>query len=197
MMTLALGLDRKPSPAATRRLAGTAVLVLMLGLLVCGAVHLHMGYNLATSYDGAVTPITGSGARMLDVSSLNAVATGQKAAPPPGRVAYLLFGCGLATLLLWLCAHFPNWPLHPIGLIFVHSSIGLRVVISLFLGWLLKTLIVRYGGSRAYRLAAPLFLGFILGEVCAGALWTLVPVVMILFGADPATVPHMVIFQYT
>ncbi|MBT3293977.1 MAG: hypothetical protein HN919_10500 [Verrucomicrobia bacterium] len=50
---------------------------------------------------------------------------------------------------------------------------------------------------RAYRTAIPLFLGLILGEVFANVIWTLVPVLQILFGADPGTVEHIVIFQYT
>jgi len=41
------------------------------------------------------------------------------------------------------------------------------------------------------------FLGLIFGEIFANALWTLVPVVQLLLGADPSTIRHMAIFQYT
>lgn len=173
------------------------MLVLLLGLLVCGAVHLHMGYNLSSSYDGAITPITGRGATLMNLGHLNDWVRGKESPFPTSTLQYITFGCVLGAALLFLCARYPGWPLHPIGLIFVHSSIGFRLCDSLFVGWLLKTLITHFGGARAYRAAKPLFLGFILGEVFASILWTLVPVLQILFGADPMDVRHMTIFQYT
>ena len=191
-----MGLNRKATPAGNRRLAGIAIVVLLLGLLVCGAVHLHMGYNLVSSWDGKVTPITGSGAHMMALRPVTDLVAGRAPLDRPAQIRFMLYGIALAGLLLFLCTRLARWPLHPIGLIFVHSSIGLRLVTSLFLGWLVKTLILRYGGSRAYRTATPLFLGVILGEVFANVLWTLVPVVQIWFGADPTDVSHMIIFQY-
>ena len=40
-------------------------------------------------------------------------------------------------------------------------------------------------------------LSLILGEMFANALWTLVPVIQILFGADPTSIHRLIIFQYT
>jgi hypothetical protein len=42
------------------------------------------------------------------------------------------------------------------------------------LTWLLKGVLLRYGGLRAYRRALPFFLGLILGEFSAGFLRTVV-----------------------
>ena len=131
------------------------------------------------------------------MNSIQDVVVGRTYSMDRGQLKAMIFGAGLAALLLFLCARLPGWPLHPIGLIFVYSSIGLRLVISLFLGWTIKTLMVKYGGARAYRLSMPLFLGLIVGEILANALWTLVPVLQILFGADPALIKRLVIFQYT
>ena len=114
-----------------------------------------------------------------------------------GSAVFLLWGICLGGGLLFLCSRFPGWPLHPIGLIFVYSSIGLRLCISLFVGWLLKKLILHYGGAQAYKVATPLFLGIIFGEVFASVLWTLVRVLMIGFGIAPSDIPQMIIFQYT
>ena len=41
----------------------------------------------------------------------------------------------------------------------------------LFLGWLAKALITRYGGATAYRKALPFFVGMVLGEFTVGSLW--------------------------
>lgn len=197
MMMMTLGLWRHSTPGSRRRMTGVGMGVLLLGLLVCGAVHLRMGYTMATSFDGLVSPITGRGARLMGLQPVKDLLAGRENVMAASQVHYILFGIALAGALLFLCARFPGWPLHPIGLIFVHSSIGLRLIISLFLGWVVKALIVRYGGARAYRSAAPLFLGFILGEMLANVVWTLVPVVQILLGADPTMIEHMIIFQYT
>lgn len=197
IMMLSLGLSKKAEPKSARRLAWTGLAVLMLGLLVCGAVHLDMGYNLSTSYDGLQSPITGRGARQMGMGPISDFLMGRENTFAAGQIQFMLLGFAIAGILLFLCARFPSWPLHPIGLIFVHSSIGLRLVISLFLGWMIKQIVLRYGGAKVYRMGLPLFLGFILGEIFANAFWTLIPALQIMFGADPTTIPHMVIFQYT
>lgn len=197
MMILTLGLKRDPTPKSGRNLARMGIVILMLGLVICGAVHLHMGYNLVTSYDGVQSPVTGRGARVMGLGAVTEVALGRENPDRDEQLGYMVFGFALAGVLLFLCNRFPNWPLHPIGLIFVHSSIGLRLCISLALGWLIRAVIVRYFGARAYRGGIPLFLGLILGEVFANALWILIPVLELLFGGNPGEIEHIIIFQYT
>jgi len=197
MTVLGLGLNRKSTPRGSRNLVGVAIVVLILGLLICGAVHLHMGYHLEYSYDGLQAPITGRGATRLSLGPVTNLVLGRDNTVRAEQFGYILFGGALAGVLLFLCTRFPGWPLHPIGLIFVHSSIGLRLCISMFLGWFLRTMILRYFGARAYRAAMPIFLGLILGEMFANVIWTLVPVLQIVFGARPGEVQHLVIFKYT
>lgn len=194
---LALGLQRASTPARRGRLAWTGLAVLVLGLLVCGAVHLHMGYTLATSFDGVNTPITGRGARQMGIGAVQEVIAGRAGGWDVPQIKMVAWGIALGAALLALCARFPAWPLHPIGLIFVYSSIGLRLFMSLFVGWALKSLLLHFAGARAYRAAMPLFLGLIFGEVFANAFWTLVPIIQLLLGVDPSRIPHMAIFQYT
>lgn len=197
MMLLAMGLKRDRSPQSSRHLVALGLLVLVLGLLICGAVHLHMGYTLASSFDGTQSPITGRGARLMSLQPVLDLAVGRQHVFDAGSFKFMLFGIALATGLLFLCARFPGWPLHPIGLIFVYSSIGLRLCISLFVGWALRQVVVHFFGARAYRAAMPLFMGLILGEIFANAIWTLIPVLGLLFGVSPGEIRHLIIFQYT
>lgn len=197
MAMLALGMDRAAHPPAQRRVALAGIVVLVLGFLVCGAVHLDMGYHWASSLDGLNRPITGRGTEMITLEPVVKIIAGRDAGFPVEKGLTILWGVFLGAVLLVLCGRFPWWPLHPMGLIFVYSSIGFRLFMSLFLGWLVKTLLIRLGGARAYRVAQPVFLGLIFGEIFANALWTLVPVVQLLLGADPSTIRHMAIFQYT
>ncbi|MGB9587144.1 MAG: DUF6784 domain-containing protein, partial [Armatimonadota bacterium] len=48
----------------------------------------------------------------------------------------------------------------------------------MFIAWLIKLLLLRYGGLKLYRNAMPLFLGVILGECVMGSLWTIIGIAL-------------------
>jgi len=51
----------------------------------------------------------------------------------------------------------------------VAGSFGLfRLWLPIFVSWLIKVLLLRYGGLQAYRRALPFFIGLILGEFVTG-----------------------------
>ncbi|MCX8053233.1 MAG: hypothetical protein N3B12_05445 [Armatimonadetes bacterium] len=45
--------------------------------------------------------------------------------------------------------------------------------LPLFIAWVIKLVILRYGGLKLYRRALPFFLGVILGECIVGSFWTI------------------------
>ena len=49
-----------------------------------------------------------------------------------------------------------------------------QIWFSVFVAWLLKSIIVKYGGARAFNAAKPLFLGLILGEAVVAGFWLVV-----------------------
>lgn len=95
---------------------------------------------------------------------------------PPSIPGYLLMGVGAAVTvgLVALRASFPWFPLHPIG--FAVGSVYLmnKIWFSIFLAWMIKSLILRYGGPAVYRKVVPFFLGLVLGTYTAAAFWFLV-----------------------
>ena len=52
-----------------------------------------------------------------------------------------------------------------------------RIWFSIFVGWLAKWLLVKYGGASIYRKAQPYFIGMIIGEAAAAAGWMTVGLV--------------------
>ena len=48
------------------------------------------------------------------------------------------------------------------------------VWMPLLFAWVIKGLILRYGGVRLYRQAMPFFLGLILGQCLVGSFWHLI-----------------------
>jgi hypothetical protein len=72
--------------------------------------------------------------------------------------------------LLILRAQF-NIGLHPIGFLCASVYAMNMLWVSIFIGWLFKTIISRYGGMKGYLGGMPFFLGLILGDVINGIIW--------------------------
>ena len=85
--------------------------------------------------------------------------------PDLNKWAVWLFGFGEAALIALLRGYFHWFPLHPIGLAFQHTF-GLRLYwFSLFIVWIVKIILLRYGGAKAYIAGKPLFYGLAIGYV--------------------------------
>ncbi len=84
--------------------------------------------------------------------------------PAPAETGWVVFGGALMAALLFLRQTF-FWLPHPIGLILLVSPIMKYYWFSIFLGWIAKTLVTRYGSKNAYLQARGLFIGLIAGEL--------------------------------
>ena len=92
--------------------------------------------------------------------------------PDGGAIGAYAFGCLFTLFLAAMRTRFIWWPFHPAGYL-VAGSFGLfRLWLPIFVSWFLKSLILRYGGLKAYRMFLPFFIGLILGEFSAGFLRT-------------------------
>ena len=76
--------------------------------------------------------------------------------------------------LTYIRHRFLWWPLHPIGFPVGGTYMMYFAWSSMFIAWLLKLIILRYGGSKLYRKLRPLFLGMVLGQVTSHGLWMMV-----------------------
>jgi len=84
-----------------------------------------------------------------------------------------IVGFGIAFLLQWLRVRLPWWPLHPLAFA-VTSSWEINLVWGpLFLAWIFKSLILRYGGRGGFHKALPFFIGLMLGQFVVGSLWNI------------------------
>jgi hypothetical protein len=108
------------------------------------------------------------------------------------RLVFIGIGAAVVFALTALRSRFLNFPLHPIGYLLMLLSIfylwnspylrggavseAEKVEESYLWGsalvaWLIKSLIVKYGGMTAYKRAKPLFIGLVIGAVFAIFAW--------------------------
>ena len=162
--------DRCPLPK--RQLAGVVVAASGLAILAAFWAYLHVTYQVgfeSAKFRGPAGWAFGNEPWQKLRSWLVA----------PREVDYgstgaYVFGCGFALLLAALRTRFLWWPFHPVGYL-VSGSFGLfRLWVPIFVTWLIKSLLLRYGGLEWFRRARPLFFGLIIGEFCAAFLRTVV-----------------------
>ncbi|HIE29420.1 TPA: hypothetical protein EYP66_19295 [Candidatus Poribacteria bacterium] len=79
-------------------------------------------------------------------------------------------GIGTVVLLMIVRMRFVWWPFHPVGYA-VSSSWAMNPFwFSIFISWLIKSIILKTAGLKVYRDNIPLFLGLILGEFLADSI---------------------------
>ena len=86
---------------------------------------------------------------------------------------------GLFALFLMLMRMKFFWfPFHPAAYAAVCGSWAVNYIwFSLGIVWVLKLVLLKYGGRNAHRKAMPFFLGLILGQFTVGSLWTILGMV--------------------
>ena len=90
-------------------------------------------------------------------------------------VTFMGVGFLFTGLLWWLRSRFPMFPFHPTGYAVASSMWTFGWLwFSVFISWVAKNLILRFGGIRLYHRVMPLFLGLILGEFMVGGAWVIV-----------------------
>ncbi|MFN3422848.1 MAG: DUF6785 family protein, partial [Armatimonadota bacterium] len=84
----------------------------------------------------------------------------------------ILWG-SVQTVLLSTFHNRFNFPLHPAGFV-VSGSWSMNLFwVSLFVAWLLKASLIRWGGLAMHRQATPFFMGLVIGDYLVGSFWSL------------------------
>ena len=96
----------------------------------------------------------------------------------PGATAAIVSGGVFAVFLGAMRLRFWWWPFHPIGYLAANTW-GMKWNWMPFLiGWLAKSVAIRYGGLRLYRATVPLAIGLIGGDLLSQFVWGIVQAVV-------------------
>jgi len=95
----------------------------------------------------------------------------------PGAMMALGAGAAVTLALGALRLRYWWWPLHPVGYIVANTWVAKWSYMPYFVGWVCKSLVIRYGGLRLYRATVPLAIGAIIGDTLNTAIWGAVAVI--------------------
>ncbi|MCC6442735.1 MAG: hypothetical protein IT210_04660 [Armatimonadetes bacterium] len=147
-------------------------------LVALFTVPLGLAWTVKTYYTGGFVnmPIGQRGTSMVGSqiywSYQNLIAACDAPTGPDWHgITAIASGGAIAAALSFLRMRFLWFPLHPVGFLAANSW-GMHLNWASFLiGWLLKTLITRYGGLKVYRRLLPFFVGMIVGEMLHTGIW--------------------------
>lgn len=182
-----LGMDQ---PKVMRRLVALVAWSLAISVAVSAASSLWCYYSYATPLSPKIqqpylNPYGLDNRPRMDViDPMIQQASGRWTAKTWNVWTNIGVGAGITATLQFLSLRYQGWPFLPVGYLLCSTWYVQLAWFSLFLGWLAKVLILRYGGARMYQQARPVFVGLIFGEGLAAGFWLLVGLVLSQMGLD-------------
>ena len=91
-----------------------------------------------------------------------------------GGWLWTAYGGALMALLMAAKQRFVWWPIHPMSLPVSSMWMTDTIVLSVFISWMIKGVILKFGGPALYRKGKPLFIGLVVGQFVAMGFWVVV-----------------------
>ena len=83
----------------------------------------------------------------------------------------VLFLALMRSRFLW-------WSLHPVGYLMGNDHTMNYLWMPFLIGWLVKSIVLKYGGLRAYRKTIPVAVGVILGDFVSMTIWSVIGMIL-------------------
>jgi hypothetical protein len=154
----------------SRGLLGATGLGVMAGFAASVWLTIYMGHDHG-AYNFPRFPFFSGDPKGVFDSTLVLIKT-----PKPfdlNRIMFFSIGAGLFGLMTFLRYRFSWWPIHPIGLTISAADNNKSLVMPLFIVWVVKSILLRFGGVHLYQQAKPLFMGLLTGYTL-GVVWSFV-----------------------
>jgi hypothetical protein len=161
---------------AYRRVNLAVLLAGLIAVLFSFWTILHLSYDLGQ--DTALTAHTQNYFGREPMMTLDYNLRTAAGGPDVGAIGGMTAGFAFAAFLMVMQTRFLWWPFHPVGYALLSAYATHILWLPMLISWVLKSLVLRYGGWRVYRRGIPLFLGLILGEFVVGSVWGLVGVLL-------------------
>lgn len=154
--------------APAKRLSGLIFAGAVIGSVVAFSSMIYFAYTSGGGVDYW-------GSKLLQRDGFKMVANGLESQVNPLAAAaqggerqgsLMNYGAGAGIVAILGCArlYFTAWPFHPLGVLTMATHPTGYIWFSFFLGWMLKFMVMRYGGSGLYARLKPVAIGLIAGE---------------------------------
>jgi len=90
------------------------------------------------------------------------------------QFGFLAIGGFFMILLILARNYFLWWPISPVGLAVGLSWPVYQTWFSVFIAWMIKAIVMKYGGIRVYNKTKDFFLGMVLGSFVTAGLWAVI-----------------------
>jgi len=175
--------DRAKAPR--RRMSAVMLAVLVGGMIISGATLVWLCYSNdgMINEDGYWRATLYQGFQPIQLAATTGVSSNS-------ADTWWCYGIGAAITAVLGIARlmFSWWPLHPIGFLTSATYPAIQIWFSFFLGWLCKSLVMRYGGMQLYRMVKPAALGLIAGEAIIAGGFLLLGLFAPLLGIDKSSI---------
>ncbi len=165
-MAEVLRLDRKN----LRRLLLCSVIALAVASVVTTVASLQVLYSQGGLAGYTWFSKDASTSTFAEIAAAIKTPTGVNA----GHWGWIALGAALVWLMVLGRSRFLWFPFHPLGYLGASAYPIPRLWFPFFIGWLTKTLVMKYGGSDTYVSLRPFMIGLILGNALAMIFWTLI-----------------------
>ena len=158
------------APVSQKKMAVAMIVALLVATPVSFWAYLHLIYQ-----HGAVQTegyIIGIGIETFERLLLPWLQ--QPHTPDSTGLSFTAFASLFTLGLMFLRRQFIWFPFHPAGYALGLSAGMVWVWSAVCVGWFIKVVLLKFGGLRIYRQAAPFFVGLILGDYLTGTFWSLV-----------------------
>ena len=158
------------APVSQKKMAIAMIVALLVAIPASFWAYLHLIYQ-----HGAVRTegyIIGIGIETFERMLLPWLQ--QPYATDSTGLSFTAFASLFTLGLMFLRRQFIWFPFHPTGYALGLSAGMVWVWSAICVGWIIKAVLLKFGGLRLYRQAAPFFVGVILGDFLIGTFWSLV-----------------------
>lgn len=93
-------------------------------------------------------------------------------------MANVVQGFVVVLFLSLMRSRFLWWSLHPVGYLMANDHTMNYLWLPFLIGWLVKSIVLKYGGLQAYRKTIPVAVGVILGDFVSMTIWSIIGIIL-------------------
>ncbi|MFT3785688.1 MAG: hypothetical protein QM770_05915 [Tepidisphaeraceae bacterium] len=182
-------LSRETDTKSQKRWPAVLTFTLIFSAVVCTIASLMLYYSYSNTLETGSTTVENK-VSLVDWPQsnfrdpVNSVSRGAWAPKAHDPVVHISAGFIVAALLAICSARFAGWPFVPIGFLLATGWYGQLAWLSLAIGWIAKTTVLRFGGASLFVKLRPIFVGLIVGEAMAVVLWLFISGSLALLGHE-------------